>query len=345
MLFTLANKDHMMQKRLEKLTACGDPLIKLNDVMDWRIFMPVLEKSWAKQKKNNAGRKPYPALMMFKILILQSLYNLSDHQAEYQIRDRLSFCRFLGLRLGDETPDEKTIWQFREMLKNAGAIEKLFDRFDRYLGKSGFDAKTGTIIDASIISAPKQRNNREDNQLIKEGKIPEGFKNNVYRLRQKDIDARWTQKNQQNYYGYKNHIAVDAKHKLIRKFKITSAHVADIQCLDYLLCSENEGKQVWADSAYYSVEKETWLKEQGYESRVIKRNRKHLPVWSNQSRENTRRSKIRARVEHVFGFMENSMGGKLVRGIGLARVKAKIGLRNLVYNLFRYEQIVRLGVA
>lgn len=342
----MLNTTHeVIANRLDQLNKNGDPLVRLNELMDWKIFMPLLEQAFKKEKKSRSGRKPYPLLIMFKILILQSLYNLSDYQTEYQIRDRLSFMRFLGLQIQDPIPDEKTIWLFRETLIEAKMIEKLFQKFNAYLENEGYIASLGTIIDASIVSAPKQRNSRDDNKTIKEGNIPESFKENANMLRQKDIDARWTKKNHQNYYGYKNHISIDAKFKLIRKYTITPANMSDIHCFDSLININNADKKVWADSAYFSAQKEEQLCTQGYESRIITRNKKHLSQSSDIGRENTRRSKIRVRVEHVFGFINNTMKTNIIRGVGFIRVSAKLGLTNLVYNLCRFEQIHRLGVA
>ena len=161
------------QNRFEKLDKNGDPLAKLNKVVLWNSFRPVLETLRAKDKKSNAGAKPYDVVLMFKVLILQSLYNLSDEAIEYQILDRLSFMRFLGLRVGSRVPDAKTIWLFREQLTEAGLTEKLFRQFETVLEKSGFAAKKGQIIDASIVQAPKQRNSREENARIKQGEIPD----------------------------------------------------------------------------------------------------------------------------------------------------------------------------
>lgn len=334
-----------VSKRLEKLSASGDPLERLSLAMDWKIFLPLLEETFKKERKSEAGRKAYPLLLMFKTLILQSLYNLSDHQTEYQIRDRLSFTRFLGLGLEENTPDEKTIWLFRETLIKAGVIDKLFQRFDEYLFGQGYTAELGTIVDASIISVPKQRNSREENEKIKGGETPETFSEKPNVLRQKDVDARWTQKNNQNYYGYKNHVGIDAKHKIVRTYDVTPANTGDITSFDNLLDPNNSDKKVWGDKAYFSAEKEEQLAAQGYESRVIKRTPKEATAWSDSVRENTRRSKTRVRVEHVFGFMSNSMGAKLVRTIGLVRAKGKIVLTNLVYNICRFEQMERLGIA
>jgi transposase len=198
-----------------------DPLPRLKKLVDWERFRRDLEAVRDKERKSNAGRKPFDVILMFKVLVLQSLYNLSDERIEFQIRDRLSFMRFLGLSLGDAVPDEKTIWLFREQLTEAGVIKRLFKEFDEFLEEKGFSARRGQIIDASIVEAPRQRNSREENRQIKAGQLPEDWSDQ--KKRQKDTDARWTRKNGQNYYGYKNHIDIDVEHKLIRDYEVTSA--------------------------------------------------------------------------------------------------------------------------
>src|SRR5512137_803470 len=115
--------------RFRQLDAGGDPLPRLKTLVDWERFRPELEAVRDKERKSNAGRKPFDVILMFKALILQSLYNLSDEQTEFQIRDRLSFMRFLDLSLGDYVPDAKTLWLFREQLTEAGVIKKAFDQF------------------------------------------------------------------------------------------------------------------------------------------------------------------------------------------------------------------------
>lgn len=342
---TSENRDMDLSKRYAKLSEYGDPLEQLDQVINWKIFMPLIEKAFRRERKSPAGRKPYNKLMMFKVLIIQTLYNLSDGQTEYQIRDRLSFTRFLKLDLLSEVPDEKTIWLYREVLSKGGVLEKLFERFENYLENHGYAAELGSIIDASIVEAPRQRNSRDENRAIKEGKIPESMKSEENSYRQKDVEARWTKKNNETYYGYKNHINVDTKNKLIRKYRVTSASAPDIRELKNLLNPHNDYNRVWADSAYYSSEIEQLLKEQGYISRIIKKHPKKYPKWSAQDRENKRRARIRKRIEHVFGFMTNSMNKMFIRTIGLARAKAKISLMNLVYNLCRYKQLYQASTA
>ena len=178
------------------------------------MFRPALEKARDTNRQSNVGPKGYDVILLFKILILQSLYNLSDDATEFQILDRHSFGRFLGLHISQKVPDATTIWRFREDLVKAGIVEKLFATFDAQLRASGFMAMKGQIVDASIVN--KQRNSREENARIKAGEISEDWPEN--KRRQKDVDARWTKKNGKTFFGYKNHVSVDVKHKLIRGF-------------------------------------------------------------------------------------------------------------------------------
>ena len=181
--------------------------------------------------------------------------------------------RFLGLSLGDDVPDAKTIWLFREQLTEAGVIEKAFEQFETYLCEQGFSARKGQIVDASIVPVPKQRNSREENQRIKQGEIPEDW--SEQKKRQKDTDARWTKKNGQNYYGYKNHIDVDVKHKLIRSYEVTPASVHDSQVFEDLLDEDNSSRDVWADSAYRSEEKLKELKKRKYREHLQRKGCRH----------------------------------------------------------------------
>ena len=322
------------QIRFRQLDAGGDPLPRLKTLVDWERFRPELEAVRDKERKSNAGRKPFDVVLMFKVLVLQSLYNLSDEKIEFQIRDRISFMRFLDLSLGDAVPDEKTIWLFREQLTEAGLIKRLFQEFDAFLEEKGFSARKGQIIDASIVEAPRQRNSREENRQIKAGQIPESW--SEQKKRQKDTDARWTKKNGQNYYGYKNHIDVDVKHKLIRDYEVTAASVHDSQVFEGLLDEDNSSRDVWADSAYRSEEKLKELKERNYREHLQRKGCRHKKLTDREVQGNRTRSRIRSRVEHVFGVQAKRAGNLIVRVIGLVRVKAKVGLRNLAYNLDRY---------
>ncbi len=234
-----------IDERYVRLSEAGDPLERLNAVVPWDLFGKPLTKALKRSDSAKGGRLPYDAVLMFKILVPRALYNLSDDQAEFQIQDRLSFMRFLGLGLGDKVADAKTIWLFREHLTQAGAVDKLFARFDKYLGKAGYLALLGDctqsparqrmggqIVDATIVAVPKQRNTGGKKADVKAGKVPEAWNDKPAKLRQKDRDARWTVKLSKAKadgkaktarrdiavpaFGYKNHTSIDRRRGFVR---------------------------------------------------------------------------------------------------------------------------------
>lgn len=172
-------------------------------------------------------------------MIIQHLNNISDDQLEYQIRGRYSFSRFLGLSPEDSVPDAKTLWLFRENLVKANVMRELFYGFDLQLQEHGATAQKGQIVGATFVDVPRQRNNREENKQIKAGEVPDRINESGATKRQKDLDSRWTKKNDETHYGYKNHIAIDTKHKIIRDYDVTDASVHDSQVFTELL-SEND---------------------------------------------------------------------------------------------------------
>ncbi len=330
--------DYFLTQKLGKL---GNPLEKLDRYIDWRIFENTvnqpIEIIAGKEKKG--GRPPYDRLMLFKALIIQSLYNLSDEQLEYQILDRTSFRSFLGLKKSDRVPDSRTYWHFREQLIASGTIVSLFEAFNVQLDRSGVLANEGKMVDASFVEAPRQRNTREENKKIKEGKLPVGWENAPNKLAQKDTDARWTKKNNVSFYGYKNHVKADTKTKLIRKYAVTDASVHDSQVVGELLDDTDQGQEFYADSAYTGKSCEEVYAKTKVIDRVNQKGYKNRPLTGDQKETNREKSKVRARVEHIFGFVENSMNGSFIRTIGLERAKAKIGLMNIVYNISRCVQL------
>jgi IS5 family transposase len=175
---------------------------------------------------------------------------------------------------------------------------------------------------------------------MKAGKTPEGWDEKPAKSRQKDTDARWTKKHGKSHYGYKNHVNVDQRHKPIRRYKVTDASVHDSQVIDDVLDDDNTASDVWADSTYRSAEIEAKLEGRGLKSRIHRKGHRHRPLSKRETK-----SKVRARVEHVFGAQTNDMGGTLVRTIGIARAKARIGLKNLAYNMRRAVQLDWLAAA
>ena len=338
-----------LDERYAALSAAGDPLEKLADVVDFEVFRYRLEKALKRSDRSKGGRPPYDSVLMFKVLVLQTLYTLSDDQVEFQIRDRLSFMRFLGLGMDDTVPDAKTVWLFRELLTVAGAVDKLFAVFEARLEASGYLAMSGQIVDASIVAAPKQRNTDAEKRAIKEGRIPDQWKENPAKLRQKDRDARWTVKFSKAKpredgqpqrdlaipaFGYKNHISTDKRHGLIRKWTVTDAAAHDGARLPELLDKNNTASNVWADTAYRSKKNEIHMARNGFVSQVHHKKPKGKPMPERTSKANGRKSKVRALVEHVFAAQKGPMA-LFICTVGIARARTKIGMANLVYNMKR----------
>ncbi|MEB0302261.1 IS5 family transposase [Mucilaginibacter sp. 5C4] len=325
--------------RIEKLILLGDPLHRLSEGVDFEIFRSKLEECLSKLAQGAGGRPPYDYVLMFKILVLQRYFNLSDEQVEFQVCDRISFMRFLGLTVADDVPDSKTVWAFRERLADLGLVQEVFELFIKELEKLGLILNAGKIVDASFIEVPKQRNTREENKQVKEGETPASFTENPAKLAQKDIDARWTKKNKVSYYGYKNHVKVDGKSKLVTGFTVTDASVHDSQEIEGLIGEKDKGQPLYADSAYTGEELHIRLKGKEVQLHIHEKGVKNKPLTETQLASNKEKSKTRVRVEHVFGFMENNMNGMGLAYIGIKRIESAVGMMNLVYNMFRKVQL------
>ena len=335
--------------RYSGLDAKNEPLLKIDGVVPWEDLRARLEAVWRradKARKSRAGRKPWDAIVMFKTIILCALYNLSDDQVEHQIRDRLSFMRFLGLGLEGRVPDAKTVWLYREQLTQAGVIEALFETFDGYLKDQGYLAMGGQIIDASIVAVPKQRNSREENARIKAGETPAGWEDKPAKRRQKDVEARWTKKHGKSHYGYKNHVNVDRRHKLVRRYHVSDAAEHDSQVLDDILDGDNTALAVWAGQRLPLGGDRGGAEGEG----VAEPDPSQGPPQ--QAAERARESKATRPVRRFGSASSMSSGprattwaGRWVRSVGLVRAKARIGLKNLAYNMRRLVQLERLAAA
>ena len=343
-----------VDERLKELSAKGDDLERLNAIVDFEAFRADLARAVPRSDGSKGGRPPFDHVLMWKVLILQASHSLSDERTEFLIKDRLSFMRFLGLGLSDTVPDANTIWTFREaltraMIGDAPAITVLFRAYEAALTKAGFLAMGGQIIDATIVSAPKQRNTDGEKADIRAGRIPEGWKDKPAKLAQKDRDARWTVKFSKAKpsddgspridiavpsFGYKNHVGIDRCHGLIRTWTATHAARHDGAQLPNLISKANTASTVWADTAYRSKANEQHLAEAGLRSQIHRRKPAGKPMAKNVARANNGRSKVRAAVEHVFARQKGPMG-LVVRTIGLARATVKIGLANIAYNMRR----------
>lgn len=350
-----------IDERLKRLSDLGDQLEAFAGAVDFEVFRTDLVKALSYSGGLQGGRPPFDPVMMFKVLVIQAANNLSDERTEFLISDRLSFMRFLGLGLSDRVPDARTIWLFREKLTKAGAIKPLFERFDATLRAAGYIAMGGQIVDASLIAAPKQRNTEDEKKDLKEGRIPKGWKARPAKLRQKDRDARWTVKFSKAKerpdgskppvdiaiptFGYQNHITIDRRFGLIRKWQATDAAAYEgARLREGLLDKSNTARTVWADTAYRSKANEAFMEANGFISRVHRKKPKGKPLSETRRLANSAKSKVRSHVEHVFAAQKDRME-LFVRTIGIARATTKIGMANLVYNIKRLIFLQRTAAA
>jgi len=340
-----------IEERLKELSAEGDPLEKLDATVDFEMFRPVLRKAHRRGDASKGGRPGFDPVLKFKMLVLQALHGLSLAQTEYLVRDRLSWMRFCGLGPGDAVPDANTLWDFREALIAAKALDRLFERLDRAINAAGYLPMGGQIIDASLVAAPKQRNTDDEKAAIKAGTIPAPWKNKPAKLRQKDRDARWTVKFSKArpkddgepqidiaipVFGYKSHVSIDRRHGIIRRHKTSDAAAHDgARLREGLIDPANTASDVWADSAYRSAANEAYLNKAGKVSRIHRKKPKGKPMPKAVARANATKSKVRARVEHVFAEQKDRMG-LFIRTIGIARAEATITLTNMAFNMKRW---------
>lgn len=323
-----------LDNRVEDLGSLKGTLPMLAKIIPWENFRAELQPLRKEHDARVGGRPAFDVVMMFKALVIGVMYNLSDEELEYQIKDRISFMQFLGLDIGDRIPDARTFWLFRDRMTRKGLAEKLFGAFRDILEARGFRARGGQIVDATIVEVPKQRNTRDENKAIKDGKgAPKEW--SAARRRQKDVDARWCRKRGRNFFGYKDHVVVDAENKLIRNFRITSAEVHDSKVFEDILVG-NESPRVYADSAYSSGEHRARLLADGHEPQLIARAARFRRLDEAEKAENRRISHVRCRIEHVFGNILSKAKTAAIRCIGLARATTILALRNLTYNFNRF---------
>ena len=327
--------------QLARLTKLGDPLEKRNAAVDWEIFRVPIRKRIRKEDYSKGGRPPMDEILMFKITLLQDWNNISDDNAEYLINDRLSFQRFLGMELGEKSPDAKTIWLFKEKFGKEG-MRELFDLFNEKLQALGVVKREGSLIDATFVEVPRQRNTREENATIKGGEVPEEWQKpeNANKLEQKDTDARWAKKGNETFYGYKDHVKVDNDSKIIIDFSVTSANVHDVNEFDGLI--DVNDKEAWLDAGYASAEHVAAIMKKYPDIilHICEKGQKNKPLTDEQKETNRTKAKVRSRVEHVFGYITRFMGGIYIRTIGKERAEREICGMNLAYNLKRIAFLV-----
>ena len=345
-----------VEERLRRLSDIGDQLEAYAAVVDFELFRPDLEAALGYSDGVKGGRPPYDPVLMFKILVIQAQNGLSDDKAEFLINDRMSFMRFLGLGLSDRVPDAKTIWMFRDWLTRAGAIDRLFRRFDAAIREAGYIAMSGQMVDSSLVAAPKQRNTRDEKQAAKAGKTAhEIWPDQPAKARQKDVDARWTIQTGKARrdgdrtlldiaipsFGYKAHTSIDRRYRLIRCWEVTDASRHDGHCCCARACSTPRTRAPASGPTPPIARSRMRRSWSGTGSSAISTAAAGLADHSRHTfaAGNARGARgDRAPVEHVFAVQTQAMG-LIVRTIGLARARTKIVMANLAFNIRRLVQL------
>jgi transposase, IS5 family len=330
------------QEREAKLNKLGDALRVMEQHVDFAALAEEVDRAAPRPSRERGGRPPFPTEMMVRVLLIQQLFNLSDEQMEFQLLDRLSFQRFVGLRASSQIPDRTTIWTFKERLIQASASESIFEAVNRQLNKHGYIARGGQMIDASIVQAPKQSLSREEKAMVREDAMPIEWK--PAKRRQKDTDARWTKKHGKSYFGYKVSANADKRYKLVRKIKVSTASEHDTLHFEDVLDPSNTNRNILADKGYVDGEREARLSKEGWRVHIQRKGSKGKPISATQERRNHRIAKTRARVEHVFAGLAQ-LGGKAIRTIGVARATLQLNWKVAAYNLQRLVYLKEARVA
>lgn len=307
--------------------AAGGNLVleRVATFLDWEP----IERLLSGIRGGTMGAPAYPAVMMFKALLLQRWYALSDPALEEALKDRLSFRRFLGVGLSEALPDHSSLWRFREAL-GSQLSERIFAEIARQIEAAGFVLKQSTLIDASLIPAavnapkkpaeplPPDQNGRPASKLVRS---------------EHDPDAAWTRKEGRYYFGYKIHAAMDAKSRIIRRVFLTPANINESAEANRLICGDED--IVLADKAYDSHERRAMLKDIGIANGIMRRGHPRRPLTPTEIRHNNRISKRRGAIEPIFALFKNVYGFARARYRGLHRNATAILLAATAMNLKR----------
>lgn len=343
-LFDFESVRPAVERAYERFRDVTYPDAKVRDAV---LFFPggISEPAVPRQpypvRKSKAGRPHFDPVFMFKVVFLGVMYRLSDNALVNQIAHDPDMEIFLNVSYGFKI-SRQVVWRYREIFMKADLFKTVTLKHVEELEKSGLISPNAPLImDGSYIEARVQHNSREENAIIKAGKGKNLWPNNPYKRRQKDIDARWGKKGNVSHYGYKGHPLVEAEHKFVRYTIVTDASVHDSKVVEMMLNEDDSGRAFYGDSAYDSEAIRVRLAELNMTPQICKKGTRGHPLTDADKLKNREKSKKRCRVEHVFGFIENSLRGSFVRTVGIARAAANQWLTVLAYNLCRHEVVTR----
>lgn len=329
----------VQDQRQAKLGGFIANLAAMDELIDFAAIAARVDTACPRADRSKGGRPPYPTEVMVRLLFIQSLYNLSDEDCEYQVLDRMSFQHFCRLDAALHIPDARTLWSFKQRLAQGGLGGRaIFEAVSLQLQQHGYIPRGGQIVDASIVQAPLTQANKDERQALNEGRRPEGW--NAKRLQHTDRDARWTKKHGKSFYGYKLHANTDVRYKLIRQAKVTPANADDGQTLKEVLDRANTGARLLADRGYDAQTNRQLLQAHGLRDGIARRAKPGQERRVRLDARNKAINRVRARGEHVFAGLEQ-LGGKCVRAMTLARNELAILLKCAAYNAKRLVWLVR----
>jgi IS5 family transposase len=270
------------------------------------------------------GRPAYRVGVLLRVMILQHLYNLSDPQAEEQIKDRLSFQRFIQLGAHETVPDETTICRFRQRLIQCHLHERLLGLLNGQLEARGYIVKRTTLVDATIVESSRKR---PDEKAAAEGSAP-------------DAQASYTRNGYRSFYGYKAHVSSDGEHNLIRHALISTASTYDAHMFTEVASEDTQ--EIYADKAYDSKANHAWLRQRGIRSRILKKGATHIKLTRRDLEKNHKNGLVRRNIERIFAHLKQWQGYRRVRYLGLAKNQLELTLKAVAYNLKRLAKIMEL---
>jgi IS5 family transposase len=273
------------------------------------------------------GRPACRVGVLLRVMILQHIYNLSDPQAEEQLRDRLSFQKFVGLAAHEEVPDETTICRFRQRLIECKLHEQLLGLFNRQLEARGDIVKRTTLVDATIVESSRKR---PEVEAIAQGRAP-------------DADASYTRNHHRSFYGYKAHISSDGEHQLIRRALISTA--ARQEAHMFAEVAPADTRELYADKAYDTLANQAWLRQRGIKSGILKKGSFYIKLSRRDVEMNQKKGWVRRNIERIFAHFKQWQGYRRVRYLGLARNQLELTLKAVAYNLKRLTRIIELHEA
>lgn len=329
--------DHFVERRVDE----EGFLSQVDRLTDWSPIEKLLKKHYKKVAAAD-GRPAYPALTMFKILLMQRWYDLSDAGMSEALRDRLSFLKFSGLSFHSPTPDASTICRFRQALAHKDLYRRLLKGINRQLDGRGLIIKTGVAVDASLVASSRRpRKVIEVSPAEEEGaSIPED--SGVKVSYSDDAEASWTVKGKQPHYGYKVHMGTDANEGFVLGGHVTPAHVSDSVELESLVdeLSLPEGTLVLADKGYVGQRNEAVLEARGLKNGIMEKAWRNHPLSREARTRNLLIGKLRYVVEQGFGTLKRSYRFGRARYLGRLKTEIEFHLLAMAFNL---KKAVRLA--